>query len=106
MVMRIYADVCGRPMKVSASSQTCALGAAIFAAVVGGGYASTLEAQAKMAHVKPMVYEPIAANVAIYKQLFELYTQLHDAFGGVKRDVDLSGVMKQLIEIRNRTRKN
>ncbi len=35
-VMQIYADVCNRPMKVSRSAQTCALGAAIFGAVVGG----------------------------------------------------------------------
>jgi ribulose kinase len=28
-VMQIYADVCNRPMKVSRSAQTCALGAAI-----------------------------------------------------------------------------
>jgi L-ribulokinase len=34
VVMQIYADVTGRPMKVSRSAQTCALGAAIAGAVV------------------------------------------------------------------------
>ncbi len=37
LVMQIYADVTGRPMKISRSAQTCALGAAIAGAVVAGG---------------------------------------------------------------------
>ena len=36
LVMQIYADVTGRPMKISRSAQTCALGAAIAGAVVAG----------------------------------------------------------------------
>ena len=38
IVMQIYADVIGRPMKVSRSSQTCALGAAIAGAVAAGRF--------------------------------------------------------------------
>src|ERR1039458_2147062 len=37
LVMQIYADVTGRPIKISRSGQTCALGAAIAGAVVAGG---------------------------------------------------------------------
>jgi L-ribulokinase len=92
-------------MKISASGQTCALGAAIFGAVAGGVYPSTEAAQARMTGVKPTVFEPIAARVAVYAELFELYARLHDAFGGVDRAADLSGVMKKLIEIRERVRK-
>ena len=36
LVMQIYADVTGRPIKISRSAQTCALGAAIAGAVVAG----------------------------------------------------------------------
>src|SRR5205085_5785976 len=36
LVMQIYADVTGRPMKLSRSAQTCALGSAIAGAVVAG----------------------------------------------------------------------
>ena len=38
LTMQIYADVTGRPMKVSRSAQTCALGSAIAAAVVAGAH--------------------------------------------------------------------
>src|SRR5208283_2219245 len=43
LVMQIYADVTGRPMKVSRSAQTCALGAAIAGAVVAGKAAGGYE---------------------------------------------------------------
>src|SRR5690348_6191478 len=38
VVMQIYADVTGRPMKVSRSAQTCALGSAVAGAVVCGAH--------------------------------------------------------------------
>lgn len=104
MAMQIYADVCNRPMKISASAQTCALGAAIFGAVVGGAYRTTLAAQKKMTSIKPHVFKPIRKNVAVYARLYKLYMQLHDAFGGVKQ-VDLSKLMKDLIAIRKEARK-
>ena len=47
LVMQIYADVCNRPMKISRSAQTCALGAALFGAVAGGAYRSAEAAQQK-----------------------------------------------------------
>lgn len=111
MVMQIYADVCNRPMKISSSSQTCALGAAIFGSIVGGAYRTTTAAQKKMTSVKTKVFKPIKKNVAVYARLYELYLQLHDAFGGVptspkskNKSHDISNVMKDLIEIRNEAR--
>ena len=47
LVMQIYADVCNRPMKISRSAQTCALGAAIFGAVAGGAHRTVEAAQRK-----------------------------------------------------------
>ncbi len=103
-VMQIYADVCDRPMKVSRSAQTCALGSAIFGAVVGGAYATAEEAQVKMTGVKDRVYEPIPENVAVYKRLYAVYRQLHDAFGTAEWSGTLANVMKDLIAIREEAR--
>jgi L-ribulokinase len=103
-VMQIYADVCNRPMKVSRSAQTCALGAAIFGAVVGGAYKTTEKAQQRMTGVKPTVYRPARAAAAVYAELYGLYRMLHDAFGTRGYQGDLYRVMKDLITIRDRAR--
>ncbi len=103
-VMQIYADVCNRPMKVSRSAQTCALGSAIFGSVVGGAYATAEEAQAKMTGVKDRVYVPDPSAVAVYQRLYTLYRQLHDAFGTAEWSGSLANVMKDLISIREEAR--
>ncbi len=106
-VMQIYADVCNRPMKISRSAQTCALGAAIFGAVVGGAYKTTERAQRRMTGVKAKVYRPRRGAAGVYAELYALYRKLHDAFGGVGRPAPngVADVMKRLIAIRQRVRK-
>jgi L-ribulokinase len=104
-VMQIYADVCNRPMKISRSPQTCALGAAIFGAVVGGAYKKVEQAQRKMTGVKETVYAPIKKHAQVYAALYPLYRRLHDAFGATGKQESLERVMKDLITIRNRVRR-
>lgn len=110
MLMQIYADVTGCTMRVAGSSQACALGSAVSAAVaagtVRGGYDSFPEAQQKMTSLKDVKYEPCPQNAAVYEKLYGLYRTLHDAFGGVVQGADLSGVMKELIEIREAVSKS
>lgn len=105
-LMQIYADVLNTPLEVSRSGQTCALGAAIFGAVVAGpqagGYADAQAAQARMAGVKDIVYKPRAENRQVYGELYELYGQLHDAFGVEGHCSSLFPVMKRLLEIKQR----
>jgi L-ribulokinase len=67
--MQIYADVTGRPIKISRSGQTCALGAAIAGAVVAGGYANYADAQKAMTGLKSRVFQPKPAAHAVYKEL-------------------------------------
>jgi L-ribulokinase len=109
LVMQIYADVTGRPIKISRSAQTCALGASIAGAVVAGkeagGYDNYAEAQKAMTGLKSRVFQPNPKAHAVYKELYTLYLTLHDAFGTRQTNGNLHRVMKQLIEIRNRARK-
>jgi len=104
LVMQIYADVTGRPMKLSRSSQTCALGAAIAAAVVAGGaaggYDSFAAAQHAMTGLKPKAFTPNPVACETYRQLYALYHQLHDAFGTTSWQGNCHNVMKQLLAIR------
>ena len=105
VVMQIYADVTGRPMKVSRSAQTCALGAAIAGAVVAGAYPNCEAAQRNMTGLKPRVFKPDPAAHAVYRELYALYRKLHDAFGTQEWNGNLYDVLKQLIAIRSRVRK-
>jgi L-ribulokinase len=105
ITMQIYADVTGRPMKISRSAQTCALGSAIAAAVVAGAHKDYATAQTKMTGLKPKIYKPNPRAHEIYRELYPLYRTLHDAFGTKDWSGNLFGVMKQLIDIRNRVRK-
>jgi len=109
MVMQIYADVTGRPMKISRSAQTCALGSAIAGAVVAGkkagGYTSYPPALKAMTGLKRKVFTPNAKAHAVYKELYVLYRRVHDAFGTAEWTGGLHGVMKDLLAIRAGARK-
>jgi L-ribulokinase len=102
-LMQIYADILDRPLQVAASEQTCALGAALFGAVCGGGI-SLEEAQRNCCRTRAREYAPIPENAAVYRELFALYRSLHDGFGLPGTGLDLSSVMKELIAIRERQR--
>jgi L-ribulokinase len=75
-VMQVTADVMNMPIKVAASEQTCALGAAMFAAVAAGIYDSVEEAQAKIGSGFSRTYTPDPANTKIYDRLYQKYLQL------------------------------
>ena len=100
LLMQIYADVTGRPMKVSKSAQTCALGSAMFGAVAADHFNKVEEAQTLMSGQKGVVYTPNPSNRAVYDKLYTLYRQLHDAFGTRDYSGNLFNVMKNLLEIK------
>jgi L-ribulokinase len=109
LLMQLYADIAGRPMKIAGSEQTPALGAAVFAAVAAGknlgGHDSVSAAQKAMVGVGTE-YQPVQENRQTYKELYALYRQVHDAFGTRQGSGQLFGVMKELLEIRDRVRRS
>ena len=108
LMMQIYADITGRPMKISRSGQTPALGAAIFASVAAGkksgGEDSLDDARRAMTGIGK-VYLPQEENHEAYATLYRLYRQLHDGFGTRQWSGTMFNVMKDLLELRDRVRK-
>jgi len=102
LLMQIYADVTGCTMLVSGSSQACALGSAISAAVIAGAHPDFPTAQRKMTSLKKVSYRPKPLAQQAYNQLYALYRQVHDSFGGLNKSADLSRVMKDLLALKNR----
>lgn len=71
-VMQTLADVLDMPIKVAASEQTCALGAAMFAAVAAGVYDKVEDAQKAMGQGFEKTYYP-TSNVATYAKIYKQY---------------------------------
>lgn len=99
--MQVYADITGCTIRVAGSSQACALGAAVAASVLAGTHKDFPSAQKAMTFLKDVAYTPNIENKAVYDRIYKLYREVHDAFGGVTKSADLSGVMKELIAIKD-----
>ncbi|MEM9410422.1 MAG: ribulokinase [Planctomycetota bacterium] len=108
MLMQIYADVTGREMQVAESTQACALGSAVVAAVLAKAHPDFPTAQQSMTRVKPDCYKPIPENHKTYCEIFDLYIEIHDAFGGLKDELTsnscLGRVMKDLLAIKENSK--
>ncbi len=76
--MQILADVLNFPIRIIKSKQTCALGAAMAAAVASGIHNTFLEAQNAMGSGFLKEYYPIPENVKKYTELYGQYGTLGD----------------------------
>jgi L-ribulokinase len=54
--------------------------------------------------LKGRVFKPDPAAHGVYRDLYALYSLLHDAFGKAPWQGGLHGVMKQLIDLRHHAR--
>ena len=75
-VMQTLADVLGMPIRIVRSEQTCALGAAMFAAVAAGVYPTVEEAMRYMGSDIEIEYRPDTERKKIYEILYRKYLQL------------------------------
>lgn len=86
-VMQVTADVLNMPIKVVASSQAVALGAAIFGATAAGVYPNIVEAQKKMASDYAHTFVPNPDRVKHYDQLYEKYLEVGEMLGDTLRSL-------------------
>jgi L-ribulokinase len=75
-ILQVVCDVLNIPIKIPKSEQTCALGAAMFAAVAAGIYNSIDEAKKAMGSGFEKEYIPNPENAAKYAVLYEKYSRL------------------------------
>lgn len=74
--MQMMADVMGMPIRIHKSEQTCALGAAMFAATASGLYAKVEDAMDAMGHGFENEYIPQKERSIIYRKRYERYKTL------------------------------
>ena len=72
-IMQVMADVMDMPIRIHKSEQTCAAGAAMFAAVAAGIYPRVEDAMQAMGQGFDAEYEPDPARTGIYSERYKKY---------------------------------
>lgn len=75
-IMQMMADIMNMPIRIHRSEQTCAAGAAMFAATAAGIYPRVEEAMAAMGQGFDQEYHPDQQRAAIYNQRYVQYHEL------------------------------
>ena len=78
-IMQMMADVMDMPIRIHKSEQTCAAGAAMFAATAAGLYDKVEDAMAAMGQGFEKKYFPDKEKVPIYKLRYQKYKQLGES---------------------------
>lgn len=74
--MQTLADITNMPIRIHKSEQTCAIGAAMFAATVAGIYNKVEDAMHAMGQGFDNMYTPDASKVEIYNKRYKAYKKL------------------------------
>lgn len=101
LLMQIYADVFNMDIHVVDVPYSASVGSAILAqaASVGGGFEGLGALCAPNGSGLGPVYRPVEENAAVYRELFQVYSELYERFG---RDSDS---MKKLRRLREKARR-
>ena len=75
-IMQMLADILNMPVKVHKSEQTCALGAAMFAATAAGIYSQVDQAMQAMGAGFEKTYYPNQEKVDLYQRRYQKYLSL------------------------------
>jgi L-ribulokinase len=82
-IMQVMADVMNMPIRIHKSEQTCAMGAAMFAATAAGIYPKVEEAMNAMGQGFDTEYHPVQKNVDVYAKKYERYKSLGTCIEGL-----------------------
>lgn len=74
--MQVMADVMNMPIRIHKSEQTCAIGAAMFAATAAGIYEKVEDAMEAMGQGFDAVYHPREENVSYFQKRYKAYKRL------------------------------
>jgi len=75
-IMQMMADIMDRPIRIHASDQTCALGAAMFAATAAGLYPKVESAMSAIGQGFDASYTPNPGRTTLYAQRYRRYQEL------------------------------
>ncbi len=75
-IMQVMSDVINMPIRIHRSEQTCAMGAAMFAATASGIYPKVEEAMNAMGQGFDAEYHPDEKSVAMYSKKYQRYNEL------------------------------
>jgi L-ribulokinase len=75
-IMQMMADTMNRPIRIHASEQTCALGAAMFAATAAGLYPKVQDAMASIGQGFDATFTPDPGRAAVYADRYHGYQAL------------------------------
>ncbi|RIV28141.1 ribulokinase [Alicyclobacillaceae bacterium I2511] len=99
LLMQIYADVCGLPVRVYDSQEVPARGAALFGAVAAGsevgGVATISEASERLRPLLQAEYTPVSTVQQAYRRLYAVYRNLYGLLGEQQ-----AGLLHELKDLR------